>query len=79
MSETKTVDINGNELLAGDSVIITQNLKPSKASEIKKNTVVKNIRLVEDDHELIEGRVNGTVMFIKTCFVKKNNKKKKKK
>jgi uncharacterized Zn ribbon protein len=28
MEETKVLDSNGNELVAGDSIIVTQNLKP---------------------------------------------------
>jgi len=37
---------------------------------------VKNIRLISDDTEVIEGRVDGVVMVLKTCFVKKLTKKK---
>jgi protein PhnA len=76
MEETKVLDSNGNELVAGDSIIVTQNLKPKWAKEIKKGTAVKNIRLVDNDVELVEGRVDGTVMYLKTCFVKKHVKKK---
>ena len=32
--------------------------------------------LVDNDLELIEGRVDGVVMYLKTCFVKKIQKKK---
>lgn len=70
------VDSNLNELVAGDSIVVTQNLKPKWAKDIKKGTVVKNIRLVEYDNELIEGRVDGVTMYLKTCFVKKLQKKK---
>ncbi|HBB04796.1 TPA: hypothetical protein DCZ39_08095 [Patescibacteria group bacterium] len=42
---------------------------------MKKGTAVKNIRLVAGDPELIEGRVEGVVMYLKTCFVKKLTKK----
>lgn len=73
------VDCNNTPLDAGDTVTITQGIKVKGASDIKKWTTVKNIRLVADDEELIEGRVDGTVMFIKTCYVKKITDKKKKK
>lgn len=76
MENLHVVDSNGNELLAGDSITVTQNLKPKWAKDIKKGTVVKNIRLVDNDLELIEGRVDGVVMYLKTCFVKKIQKKK---
>jgi len=70
------LDSNGNELLVWDAITVTQNLKPKWAKDIKKGTVVKNIRLVDGDCELIEGRVDGIVMYLKTCFVKKIQKKK---
>lgn len=76
MEQMKVVDSNWNELLAGDSITVIQNLKPKWAKDIKKGTVVKNIRLVADDSELIEWRVDGVAMFLKTCFVKKLTKKK---
>jgi protein PhnA len=63
-------DINGKELEIGDDVIITQNLKVKGAKEIKRGTVVKNIRLTDDD-AAIEGKVDGTTMVIKTIYVKK--------
>ena len=38
----------------------------------KRGTVVKNI-IVGDDPEHIEGRVNKTKIYLKTCFLKKVN------
>ncbi len=76
MTEIKVVDSNWNELVAGDSVTIIQNLKPKWAKDIKKWMAVKNIRLIHGDPEAIEWRVDGVVMVIKTCFVKKLSKKK---
>jgi protein PhnA len=76
MEENKVVDSNGTELVAGDSVTIIQNLKVKGTKDIKKGTAVKNIRLISDDNEVIEGRVDGVVMVLKTCFVKKLTKKK---
>lgn len=70
MSEVK--DSNGNVLIAGDSVIVTKSLKvKGLASDIKRGTVVKNIRIIDGDEESIEGKVEGTMLVIKTCFLKK--------
>lgn len=64
-------DCNGNILSTGDAVIINKTLKvKGLASDIKRGTVVKNIRLTDDD-KMIEGKVNGSMIVIKTEFVKK--------
>lgn len=64
-------DSNGNILQAGDSVVVTQTLKVKGfSSGIKRGTVVKNIRLT-DDEDAIEGKVEGSVIVIKTCYLKK--------
>lgn len=64
-------DSNGNLLNAGDSVVVIKTLKVKGLStDIKSGTVVKNIRLTDDD-EQIEGKVNGTLLVLKTCFLKK--------
>jgi protein PhnA len=36
-------------------------------------TVVRNIRLVEDNPEQIEGKVNGSQIVILTKYVRKSN------
>lgn len=64
-----TKDAHGNTLTAGDTVISTQNLMAGKM-KIQKGTKVKNIRLT-DDPEVIEGKIDGSVMVLKTCFFKK--------
>ena len=64
-------DSNGNELKAGDSVTVIQNLKvKGMSNDIKRGTVVKNIRIT-DDEDVIEGKVEGTMLVLKTCFLKK--------
>ena len=73
--EEKVLDVNWTELIAGDSISIIQNLKVKWSKDIKQGTVVKNIRLVAHDNAAIEGRVDGTVMVLKTCYVKKITKK----
>jgi protein PhnA len=64
-------DSNGTILQEGDSVHIIKDLKvKGSSSTLKRGTVVKNIRLTDDEDE-IEGRVERTVMVLKTCFLKK--------
>ena len=65
-------DINGNVLSDGDSVSITQDLNV-KGSTItaKRGTAVRRIRLVRDNAEQIEGKVDGQHIVILTKFVKK--------
>ncbi|MFA6080622.1 MAG: PhnA domain-containing protein [Candidatus Gracilibacteria bacterium] len=71
MNDTVVIDANGNVLTAGDTVISTQNLMAGKM-KIQKGTKVKNIRLT-DDPEVIEGKIDGSMMVLKTCFFKKVN------
>ena len=40
------------------------------SSGIKRGTVVKNI-LLNYDEDAIEGKVEGSVIVIKTCYLKK--------
>jgi protein PhnA len=65
-------DSNGNLLQEGDSVVVIKDLKVRGSSGvIKRGTLVKNIRLTEDEEE-IEGKVEKSVMVLKTCFLKKS-------
>lgn len=65
-------DSNGNILNEGDSVTVIKDLKVKGSSTtIKRGTVVKNIRLTGNEKE-IEGRVERTVMVLKTEFLKKS-------
>lgn len=64
-------DSNGNILSAGDTVIVIKSLKvKGMQNDIKRGTAVKNIRLTDSEEE-IEGKVDGTVLVLKTCFLKK--------
>lgn len=66
-------DINGNQLTDGDSVTVMKNLKVKGAqSDLKMGMKVKNIRLVEGDHN-IDCKIDGFgPMKLKSEFVKKN-------
>ena len=65
-------DSNGNVLVDGDSVTIIKDLKVKGASaSIKMGTKVKNIRLVDGDHN-IDCKIDGFgAMSLKSEFVKK--------
>jgi protein PhnA len=70
MEEVK--DANGNILAEGDSVTVIKDLKVKGSSAvIKQGTKVKNIRLTDNTDE-IEGKVEKTVMVLKTAFIKKS-------
>ena len=64
-------DSNGNILADGDSVSLIKDLKVKGSSlNLKRGTVVKKIRLT-DVAEEIEGRIDGSEIVLKTCFLKK--------
>ncbi len=64
-------DSNGNLLSEGDSVTVIKDLKVrGSSSVIKRGTKVKNIRLTDDEEE-VEGKVDGSVIVLKACFLKK--------
>jgi protein PhnA len=65
-------DAHGNELRDGDSVTVIKDLKVKGASSVVKvGTRVKNIRLVDGDHD-IDCRIEGFgAMQLKSEFVKK--------
>ncbi|TDQ08208.1 PhnA domain-containing protein [Pedobacter metabolipauper] len=65
-------DANGNLLQTGDSVVLTKTLDVKGSSlSAKLGTVVKNIRLVEDNTDQIEGRIEGQVIVILTKYVRR--------
>jgi protein PhnA len=65
-------DCNGNILQNGDSVTVIKDLDVKGSSIVAKiGTAVRNIRLVHDNPEQIEGRVDGQSIVILTKFVKK--------
>jgi protein PhnA len=65
-------DTNGNALKDGDSVIVTKDLKIRGSSGVVKvGTKVRNIRLVEGDHD-IDCRIDGIgAIQLKSAFVRK--------
>ncbi|QCK17131.1 PhnA domain-containing protein [Mangrovivirga cuniculi] len=66
-------DSNGATLEAGDTVVLTKDLNVSGAGfTAKRGTAVRNISLVDDHAEQIEGKVNGQQIVILTKYVKKS-------
>lgn len=65
-------DVNGNLLTDGDSVTVIKDLKVKGSSTpLKQGTKVKNIRLVEGNHN-IDCKIDGFgPMKLKSEFVKK--------
>ncbi|WEK34595.1 MAG: PhnA domain-containing protein [Candidatus Pseudobacter hemicellulosilyticus] len=67
-------DTNGHVLKNGDSVVLIKSLDVKGSTlNAKMGTVVRNIRLVEDNTEQIEGRVEGQQIVILTKYVRKQN------
>jgi protein PhnA len=67
-------DSNGQVLQAGDTVVLTKSLDVNGSTlNAKMGTVVKNIRLLENNTEQIEGKIEGQVIVILTKYVRKQN------
>lgn len=67
------IDAFGNILENGDNVVLTQALNVKGTNfTASKGTVVKKIKLVADNAEQIEGKINEQMIVILTKFVKKN-------
>ena len=65
-------DSNGNLLQNGDTVVLTKSLDVKGSSlNAKLGTVVKNIRLVHDNTEQIEGKIEGQTIVILTKYLRK--------
>ncbi|MGY0612212.1 MULTISPECIES: zinc ribbon domain-containing protein YjdM [unclassified Luteimonas] len=66
-------DVNGNPLEAGDTVVVIKDLKVKGSSiPLKQGTMIRNIRLIEDDAENIEGHSDKIRdLVLKTCFLRK--------
>lgn len=65
-------DAFGNQLENGDTVVLTQGLNVKGTNfTAAKGTIVKRIRLVPDNTEQIEGKVNEQTIVILTKYVKK--------
>ena len=65
-------DCNGAPLEAGNTVVLIKSLDV-KGSQLnaKMGTVVKNIRLVDNNTDQIEGKIEGQTIVILTKYVRK--------
>lgn len=72
VDEKTVTDSNGNPLVDGDTVTVIKDLKvKGSSSVVKVGTKVKNIRLVDGDHD-IDCKIDGIgAMKLKSEFVKK--------
>ena len=71
--DNKHLDSNGVVLESGDTVTLIKDLNDKGAVfSAERGTAVRNISLVPDTPEHIEGRVNGQQIVILTRFVKKS-------
>lgn len=69
----KHIDSNGAVLSAGDNVVLIKDLNVKGGGfTAKRGTAVRNISLVHDNPEHIEGRVSGQQIVILTKYVKKS-------
>jgi protein PhnA len=66
------LDSNGTVLENGDTIVLIKDLEVKGAGfTAKRGTSVRNIRLVQDNPEQIEGKINGQGIVILTQYVKK--------
>lgn len=66
-------DAFGNILESGDNIVLTQALNVKGTNfTASKGTVVKRIKLVHDNFEQVEGKINDQTIVILTKFVKKS-------
>jgi protein PhnA len=71
MDELNVVDSNGTTLVDGDAVLVIKDLKVKGSSMvIKRGTLVKKIRLTENEEE-VDCKIEGSSIVLKTCFLKK--------
>ena len=67
-------DTNGTILTPGDTVTLIKDLAVKGTSfTAKRGTAVRNISLVTNNEQHLEGRVNGTQIVILTKFVRRAN------
>lgn len=67
-------DSNGTQLEGGDTVVLTQGLNVKGTSfTAAKGTIVRKIRLVPDNPEQIEGKINDQTIVILTKYVRKSS------
>lgn len=70
--EIKVKDSNGTILKEGDSVQVIKDLKVKGTSvTLKRGTLIKNIRLTDNEEEIECNSEKVKGLVLKTCFLKK--------
>ena len=70
-NEAAIKDANGNVLASGNDVVLIKDLKVKGSSiNLKGGTKIKNIRLVDGDHE-VECKTSAGQFMLKACFLKR--------
>ena len=68
-------DSNGNILVNGDTITLIQDLSVKGAGfTAKRGAAMRRIRLVHDNPEHIEGKIDGQDIVLLTKYVKKQTK-----
>lgn len=73
---TETIEVrdsSGNLLQDGDSVFLIKDLNAKKGSTLKRGTVFKNIKIIPDATEQVEGKFEGGLYGLKAEYVKKKD------
>lgn len=72
MDAIKVKDSNGTLLKDGDSVTLIKDLKVKGTSAtLKRGTLIKNIRLTDNEGEIECNAEKVKGLVLKTCFLKK--------
>ena len=67
-------DANGAVLEQGDTIVLTKSLDVKGSTvNARLGTVVRNIRLDQNDVNYVEGKIEGQSIMIKTIYVRKQN------
>lgn len=67
-------DALGQELFDNDSVVLTKSLDVKGSTvNARLGTVIKNIRLDKNNHDYIEGKIDGQSIMILTKYLRKQN------
>ncbi|AHF04286.1 alkylphosphonate utilization protein [Marichromatium gracile] len=70
-AEAGVRDANGNLLADGDTVVVIKDLKvKGSSSPLKVGTKIKNIRLVDGDHE-VDCKTDLGNLMLKACYLRK--------
>ena len=65
-------DSYGTLLASGDTIVLIENLNVKGTNYIApKGTIVRKIKLVQNNAEQVEGKINGDTIIILTKFIRK--------